>query len=86
MRAIYSIWVSEDEKTFENLLPCSYIPRILLTHSTMLSHPPLPSRFSATTMLETTGHDCFMKPFSTSRHEDIFCGIVPPLKEKTCCT
>ncbi|KDR18644.1 hypothetical protein L798_06625 [Zootermopsis nevadensis] len=50
----------------------SRIPRILLTHSTMLPDPPLPARFSATTMLATTGHDCFMKLFSTIRHEDIF--------------
>jgi hypothetical protein len=48
----------------------------------MLSDPALLPHFSATTMLATTGHDCFMKPFSTSRHEEIFCGIVPPLTTK----
>jgi hypothetical protein len=48
----------------------------------MLPGSELPPLFSATTMLTTTGYDCTIKPFSTSRQEDIFCGNVPPLKQR----
>ena len=65
-------------RSLKNPLPYSLVPKILLTQSTMLQDPELPPLFSATTMLATTGYDCVMKPFSTSRQEDIFCGSVPP--------
>jgi hypothetical protein len=36
-------------------------------------------------MLATTGSGCFIKPFSTSRQDVIFCWSVPPLKAKKRC-
>jgi hypothetical protein len=48
------------------------IPMIVATHAVKLSDPPLPAHFSATTILDTTGYGCFMKPSSTSRHELTF--------------
>jgi hypothetical protein len=58
----------------------SYIPMILVQHSTTFPDPLSPERLSATTMLATTGHDCLMNTSSTSRHEVILCSSVPAVK------
>jgi hypothetical protein len=64
---------------FENSAK-SYIPMILLQHSTKPADPLLLECLSATIMLATTGHDCLMNTSSTSRHEVILCTMVPPVK------
>jgi hypothetical protein len=60
----------------------SNIPIMWLTQATTVAGPSLPASFSATTMLDTIGHDSLMNPLSTSRHDAILCGKVPPAKHR----
>jgi hypothetical protein len=59
------------------------IPIMSLTQSTILARPSLSASFSATTMLDTIGNDSLMNPSSTSRHDAILCGKVPPANQTT---
>lgn len=58
------------------------LPMMVLTHSSTLPGPSLPARFSATTMLATTGHNCLMNLLNTSRHDAILCTTVPSALHK----
>jgi hypothetical protein len=53
-----------------------------LTQSTTVPGPSHLAFFSATTMLDTIGHDSLMNPLRTSRHDAILCGKVPPAKHR----
>jgi hypothetical protein len=59
------------------------IPRMHLTKSTIVAGPSLCPCFSATTILDTTGHDSLKNPSSTSKHDSILCGKVPPIIHRT---
>jgi hypothetical protein len=70
------------QSTAESSHPISDLPMMRLTQSTIVAGPSLCECFSATTMLDTIGHDSIMNSLSTSRHDAIFCGKVPPANHR----